>query len=460
MAALQELVETLSKVGAVGKQFEDLFQDVMVVEEDDIFKSLCWWMTTLKSLISVAIGAASNTGINGVPEVVAGMDANKLIGLSGHLANINFDQDSLGLVLESMTQTGVGLEEAKKFVTSLFDLAKITLRNVVGTIKALLPEADDAAGIPVTVEHLKNFNMDEDTMEPPDMAQQVRDMDRSTLDGTHDKRVGLTKALASLSREAQDVEADAAAAGGSSESLSLRVDAAKAFKEILTFIDEDSITKKFSLHSALTHSIQAFQDSVAEDKHMRILGNDVATGLLCIIAEWLKSAEGKLDEHLQSIIKQMQDIHEGVKPFLLDLKPVMRKFKDEDVQSIIDMNGRPELIDAIKKLNIAISKWRAVSSLVVGCMDKVSAMNKHFEDLITVRNDARKLISVRTGLIILKKEKKGDVVNFLKDCKKLHVKLPKPLKDRLDKLIPDGVESESEDPRPEVPAEADAADDE
>ena len=68
-----------------------------------------------------------------------------------------------------------------------------------------------------------------------------------------------------------------------------------------------------------------------------------------------------------------------------------------------------------------------------------------------MRDKARALITIRTGLVIIKRDKVGEVMGFIKDCKKLSVMLTGNMKDNIDEMkerATDNVEEDVDDDLP------------
>ena len=72
------------------------------------------------------------------------------------------------------------------------------------------------------------------------------------------------------------------------------------------------------------------------------------------------------------------------------------------------------------------------------CLSAVQLGQHHGGQVAAARNQMRLLVAARTDLVLVRDSKCDGVANYLQDCSKRHVKLPKKLMEQLDGLRQEG----------------------
>ena len=121
----------------------------------------------------------------------------------------------------------------------------------------------------------------------------------------------------------------------------------------------------------------------------------------------------------------------------VDFKPALKKFDEQEMQTVIEMEHRPRILSAVKTLNRLRGKWTEASSLVAGSDLNIKNLDTMVQDATQVRDKCRVLIAVRTGWAIVANNKTDSIENFLQDCKKIPG-VPKALKDKVEKMKAEG----------------------
>ena len=149
------------------------------------------------------------------------------------------------------------------------------------------------------------------------------------------------------------------------------------------------------------------------------------------------NVEVVLADRMRRAIQNTMDVANAVDHNLIALDPLYKSY-DDHFQALLDMPNKAELIDLTTKMNGKPSlkyvglKW--IDVLKHGCPDMVFTATEDVtgkkisdvrDELSKVRGKGRLVISTRTAVTIIAREKAGDVEAFLEDIKPLKVKLHK-----------------------------------
>ena len=120
-----------------------------------------------------------------------------------------------------------------------------------------------------------------------------------------------------------------------------------------------------------------------------------------------------------------------------DFKPFLKKL-DEHFDSIIDFPDREKLSSLVKELNgtsgLGIKAFQRSYDVLTGTTMNTDNMLKKLNEAKEIRKKARLAVTMRSGAIILKKQKKSEVKIFLAQASSLGVTVPGEMKKLLEAL--------------------------
>jgi len=172
--------------------------------------------------------------------------------------------------------------------------------------------------------------------------------------------------------------------------------------------------------------------SVFRDRPMAGMA-EAQTHFTVVATRFLQMKEGFLKSQLAALAGHMQSSCQSVDGLILDWKPALRRFDDRLVAEVVEMPQRATVVQTVKTLNAAISKWKEQSAMITGTIN-IKDLEAIHEKAVGVRDRCRMLIAVRTGLTLLRDKNTAAIANYYIESKKAHVMVPRRLRAQLDKL--------------------------
>ena len=90
---------------------------------------------------------------------------------------------------------------------------------------------------------------------------------------------------------------------------------------------------------------------------------------------------------------------------------------------------------------------------MASAMVETNMLDEVVKSATVVRDKVRALITIRTGLVIIKREQVGEVMGFIKDCKKLSVRLTGKMKEKIDEMKERAANNVAEDVDDDLPGD-------
>ena len=132
-------------------------------------------------------------------------------------------------------------------------------------------------------------------------------------------------------------------------------------------------------------------------------------------------AKGPIGEKERDYQNKAKDVADKLTQLVsgVDLENVL-KLQDAAVAALIGLQEKNDIIEGVKSLNALVKRGDLFLANLEGQYPVTDIQNTHAK-CKQARYDGRKVVTLRSGCVILKDNVKDDVERFLKEAKKAHI---------------------------------------
>ena len=155
--------------------------------------------------------------------------------------------------------------------------------------------------------------------------------------------------------------------------------------------------------------------------------------------KWMAMAIARMKQITIPLMEKVRSRSADMQKYLVDWKPILKRWKDDELDSFLNFEGKPILKDHLKELKTDMAMKRLEhfrDSIKDTGMDtsELKDMTNAIDTLTKAKNDARLQIFVRSGVAIVQMKQAGSVDQFYAEAKKAKCQMPKNLVGKLDAL--------------------------